>query len=83
LLGAINELIDSSDRDIPFCGGNCMNTMAINGSAPNLLEYSKGSFKRSLAFNATVVPDAGHGLNFNKNAAYTYTAMIDFIKSSI
>lgn len=72
-----------TDRDIPFCGGNCMNTMAINGRAPNLIEYSKNSFKKASAFNATVVPKAGHGLNFNSNAPEAYTAITDFIKAHL
>ncbi|KAG8425970.1 hypothetical protein J3459_008569 [Metarhizium acridum] len=73
----------AADRDIPFCGGNCMNTMAINGSASNLVEYSKGSFKKACAFQATVVPNAGHGLNYNYNAPDVYRAITDFIKANV
>lgn len=72
-----------ADRDIPFCGGNCMNTMAINGSASNLVEYSRDSFKKAAAFQATVVPNAGHGLNYNYNAPNVYRAITDFIKASV
>ncbi|KAF5129786.1 hypothetical protein E5D57_006117 [Metarhizium anisopliae] len=76
-------MIITGDRDIPFCGGNCMNTMAINGSAPNLVEYSRDSFKKASAFQATVVPNAGHGLNYNYNAPDVYRAITDFIKASV
>lgn len=60
-----------------------MNTMAINGSAPNLIEFSKDSFKKATAFNATVVPRAGHGLNYAYTAPQTYKAITDFIKANI
>ncbi|KAH0598446.1 hypothetical protein MHUMG1_03744 [Metarhizium humberi] len=76
-------MIITGDRDIPFCGGNCMNTMAINGSASNLVEYSRDSFKKASAFQATVVPNAGHGLNYNYNAPDVYRAITDFIKASV
>ncbi|GAB0135786.1 hypothetical protein EsDP_00004111 [Epichloe bromicola] len=76
-------MIITGDRDIPFCGGNCMNTMAINGSAPNLIEKSKGSFSKAKVFNATVVPEAGHGLNYGYSAPYTYKAITDFLNANI
>ncbi|QPH02501.1 hypothetical protein C2857_006711 [Epichloe festucae Fl1] len=76
-------MIITGDRDIPFCGGNCMNTMAINGSAPNLIEKSKASFSKAKVFNATVVPEAGHGLNYGYSAPYTYKAITDFLNANI
>lgn len=60
-----------------------MNTMAINGSAPNLIEKSKGSFSKAKVFNATVVPEAGHGLNYGYSAPYTYKAITDFLNANI
>lgn len=60
-----------------------MNTMAINGAAPNLIEFSKDSFKKAAAFNATIIPKAGHGLNYANTAPQTYKAMTDFIKANV
>jgi hypothetical protein len=60
-----------------------MNTMAINGSAPNLIDYSKNNFKKATAFTASIVPDAGHGINLNRNAPEAYKAITDFIKTHV
>ncbi|KAK3179138.1 hypothetical protein K4F52_009384 [Lecanicillium sp. MT-2017a] len=75
--------IITGDRDIPFCGGNCKNTMAINGSAENLLEFSRPMFEQAKAFNATIVPNGGHGLNFGYSHTFTYSAILDFLKAEL
>ncbi|KHN99731.1 uncharacterized protein MAM_02584 [Metarhizium album ARSEF 1941] len=75
-------MVITGDRDIPFCGGNCMDTKAIDDSAANLIEYSRGSFKHASAFQATVVPKAGHGLNYNSNAPDVYRSITDFLKAT-
>ncbi|OAA50370.1 hypothetical protein NOR_00820 [Metarhizium rileyi] len=76
-------MIITGDRDIPFCGGTCSSSEAINDTAPNLLEYSKPNFKKASAFKAVVVPDAGHGLNMNFNAGSTYDSIMDFLKTEL
>ncbi|KAK2616475.1 hypothetical protein QQS21_000517 [Conoideocrella luteorostrata] len=76
-------MIITGDRDIPFCGGNCMNTMAIKDVSANLIEHSKGSFKQASAFQATVIPEAGHGLNFGFSAGNAYKAITDFVKANV
>ena len=45
------------DRDIPFCGGNCLNEQ------PSIPDQVRDSFSNSSDFKAVVVPSAGHGLN--------------------
>ncbi|KND86764.1 hypothetical protein TOPH_08614 [Tolypocladium ophioglossoides CBS 100239] len=76
-------LVITGERDVPFCGGDCNNTMIIHGSAPNLIEMSKISFKKASVFNATIVPGAGHGLNFQYSSVFTYKAILDFLKSHL
>lgn len=56
-----------------------MNTIIINNSAPNLIEMSRQSFTKASAFNATIVPGAGHGLNLQYTASFTYKAILDFL----
>lgn len=67
------------ERDVPFCGGDCLNTVIINNSAPNLIEMSRQSFTKASAFNATIVPGAGHGLNLQYTSSFTYKAILDFL----
>ncbi|OAQ89493.1 catalytic protein [Purpureocillium lilacinum] len=81
-------LIITGDRDVPFCGGDCTNTkplaaMNITEPFPNLLAMSKGSFKKAKAFNATVVPLGGHGLNLGYSAGFTYNAILDFLNAEL
>ncbi|PNY29728.1 Uncharacterized protein TCAP_00355 [Tolypocladium capitatum] len=72
-------LVITGERDVPFCGGDCKNAVIINNSAPNLIEMSRTSFKKASAFNATIVPGAGHSLNFEHTSGATYKAILDFI----
>ncbi|PHH66145.1 hypothetical protein CDD81_208 [Ophiocordyceps australis] len=75
--------IITGERDIPFCGGDCFNTKSIAGSAPNLLETSRSNFANAHNFSATVVPHAGHGLNFQYSCRFTYKAMLDFLQYNL
>ncbi|POR32810.1 Uncharacterized protein TPAR_06992 [Tolypocladium paradoxum] len=76
-------LIITGEKDVPFCGGDCRNTMVIKNSAPNLIEMSKTSFKKASAFNATIVDHAGHGLNLQYSCGFTYKAILDFVRSHL
>lgn len=60
--------------------------MAIKGMAPNatnLLDISKASFTKAKVFNATIVPYAGHGLNFDYSAPTVYNTILDFVGSHL
>jgi hypothetical protein len=46
-----------SDRDLPFCGGNCSTT------TPSIPAKAKESFPNARFFDASIIPEAGHGLN--------------------
>ncbi|KAG5942772.1 hypothetical protein E4U53_007167 [Claviceps sorghi] len=76
-------MIITGDRDIPFCGGNCMATVEDKASAPNLIEQSRDNFKKAKVFNATVVPDVGHALNFGYPARRAFGIIEEFLKTNV
>ncbi|KAI9166545.1 hypothetical protein HJFPF1_02654 [Paramyrothecium foliicola] len=76
-------LIITGEKDIPFCGGNCLGTSAIDNKAPNLIEASAQYFPKASTFNATVVPGAGHGLNIGYSHISTYDDILDFISTNV
>ncbi|KAM3430310.1 hypothetical protein NHJ13734_007801 [Beauveria thailandica] len=74
--------IITGEYDVPFCGGNC--NMAMQGSdASNILTMSEPMFKQAKSFNTTIVPGAGHGLNFGYSHTETYRDMINFLKETL
>ncbi|OAA74553.1 hypothetical protein LEL_08134 [Akanthomyces lecanii RCEF 1005] len=73
--------IITGEYDVPFCGGNC--NMVMTGDAPNILEMSRPMFSKAKTFNATVVPGAGHGLNFGYSHTVTYKGILDFLKQEL
>ncbi|KAG5981195.1 hypothetical protein E4U55_003203 [Claviceps digitariae] len=76
-------MIITGDRDIPFCGGNCMATTQKDASAPNLIEQSMDNFKKAKVFNATVVPDLGHALNYGYPAHRAFGIIGSFLNSNV
>lgn len=60
-----------------------MATGDISNSAPNLIEYSKPMFPEVSAFNATVVPKAGHGLFLGHSAFGAMDSIFDFLEASL
>lgn len=76
-------LIITGDADLPFCGGNCTDTSMLKDmSVANALELSRPNFKEAKSFTATIVPGAGHGLNFGYSHPVTYKGMLDFLKGA-
>ncbi|EJP66739.1 hydrolase, alpha/beta fold family protein [Beauveria bassiana ARSEF 2860] len=74
--------IITGEYDVPFCGGNC--NMPMQGSdASNILTMSEPMFKQAKSFNTTIVPGAGHGLNFGYSHTVTYQDMLDFLKEKL
>ncbi|OAA39558.1 catalytic protein [Beauveria brongniartii RCEF 3172] len=74
--------IITGEYDVPFCGGNC--NMPMQGSdASNILTMSEPMFKQAKSFNTTIVPGAGHGLNFGYSHTETYRDMINFLKETL
>lgn len=52
-----NSDIAIIERDVPFCGGNCIT------SDPSIPAMVRQYFTNPSYFDAFVVPGAGHGLN--------------------
>ncbi|KAF7559040.1 hypothetical protein G7046_g5099 [Stylonectria norvegica] len=72
-------LIITGEHDIPFCGGNCFATESVNASLHSLLDISKPMFPKASVFNTSVVPGAGHGLNYQYSHTFTYNTILNFL----
>ncbi|KAH7329470.1 Alpha/Beta hydrolase protein [Stachybotrys elegans] len=73
----------TGEHDTPFCGGNCYGTSVINDRAANLVQDMATAFPNASAFNATVVPGAGHGLNFGYSHALAYDTILSFLENHV
>lgn len=71
-----------TDRDLPFCGGNCTDITAIQGAYPDLIAASKPSFPNA-TFSSVVVPNGGHGLNLGFSAKSAYDSIFKFLETSL
>ncbi|WJG34912.1 Alpha/Beta hydrolase protein [Fusarium oxysporum Fo47] len=71
--------IVTGSRDVPFCGDNCYSTGSVDPKLPSLLDISRQFFTQASRFNTTVVPGAGHGLNFGYSHTVTYDAILEFL----
>ncbi|XXG98410.1 uracil permease [Hypoxylon texense] len=67
----------TGERDIPFCGGNCL------VSEPSLPAQTRPYFPNASFFEAIVVSGAGHGLNLGLSAPSTYASILDFFDKNI
>lgn len=69
-------LIITGSHDLPFCGGDCLNTGGVTASIP---AQGKMAFPKSKAFEAYVQPETGHGLNMHYNATGGYDYIVGFL----
>jgi pimeloyl-ACP methyl ester carboxylesterase len=76
-------MIITGDRDVPFCGGNCMGTAVIDNKFDSLIQASEPMFPNVSVFNATVVPKAGHGLHYGYSAPGAFATMLDFLNAQV
>ncbi|KAH7170033.1 Alpha/Beta hydrolase protein [Dactylonectria macrodidyma] len=72
-------MVITGERDLPFCGSDCYATDSVDSNLPSLLDASKAFFPSASRFNATVVPGAGHGLNYGYSHTFTFNAILDFL----
>jgi pimeloyl-ACP methyl ester carboxylesterase len=72
-------LIITGGRDVPFCGGDC--TITGDPSLPNIPSSSIPNFPNTKA-EVVIVPEAGHGLNLEYSAPYTYSTMLEFLSAA-
>ncbi|KAI2472994.1 Alpha/Beta hydrolase protein [Annulohypoxylon bovei var. microspora] len=70
-------LVITGARDVPFCGGNCDST------TPPIPDQSGPYFNNTNSFDAIVVPNTGHSLNFEYSAGTTYASINDFIDQNV
>lgn len=62
-------LVVTGGRDIPYCGGDCLITG--NPALASIPTAVSKNFANAKAFNATIIPGAGHGLNLVSNSKKT------------
>ncbi|KAF7551174.1 hypothetical protein G7Z17_g5191 [Cylindrodendrum hubeiense] len=72
-------LVITGEHDLPFCGSDCYATDSLDGTLPSLLDASKEYFPHASRFNTSVVPGAGHGLNYGYSHTFTFNSMLDFL----
>ncbi|QDS74961.1 hypothetical protein FKW77_004889 [Venturia effusa] len=70
-------LVIIGERDIPFCGGDCIITG--NPALPNLVAQSKPMLPKVKDFTGVIVPGAGHGLNLEYSHPLTYSTILDYL----
>ncbi|KAK5131346.1 hypothetical protein LTR08_001012 [Meristemomyces frigidus] len=67
-------LIITGNRDIPYCGGNCLapptGYTSIPATSVNYLPNAK--------LSVVIVPNAGHGLNLEYSHVFTYDTMNNY-----
>nr|POF23959.1 hypothetical protein CFP56_54895 [Quercus suber] len=78
--GSVNNfagptLIITGERDIPYCGGNCL---APPTGYANIPAAAVKTLPKASPFQVTIVPNAGHGLNLEYSHPYTYGTINNF-----
>ncbi|KAK5010881.1 hypothetical protein LTR28_007177 [Elasticomyces elasticus] len=79
-VGSINNfagptLIITGNRDIPYCGGNCLAPPTGYSSIP---ATSVNFIPNAKAFEVVIVPNAGHGLNLEYSHPFTYATINNY-----
>ena len=73
---AVPVVIVTGGRDLPFCGGDCL---ATGGALPNIPSSSQPNFPNAKAFEADIIPGAGHALNLEYSHPSTYQTIVNFL----
>jgi pimeloyl-ACP methyl ester carboxylesterase len=71
-------LIITGSNDVPFCGGDCLNTGGASDSIP---AAAKPAFPSAKAFSTVIQPNTAHGLNLHYNAPAGYKEIADFLEN--
>ncbi|KAK5111813.1 hypothetical protein LTR62_004733 [Meristemomyces frigidus] len=72
-------LIITGERDLPYCGGNCLAPPTGFTSIP---AQALTFFPNTTAKEAVIVPRAGHGLNLEYSHPFTYKTINDYFVSN-
>ena len=78
-VAAVPFLIVTGERDLPYCGGDCLNT---GGTLPNIPSSSQQYIPNASPFQVFIVPGAGHGLNLQYTHPTTYSTINSFLASN-
>lgn len=70
----------NGDADLPFCGGDCLNTGMPN--VTNLGQTVSMAFPKASSFESYVQPNAGHGINTHYNATGAYEVILSFLSEA-
>lgn len=68
-------LIITGERDVPYCGGNCLAPPTGYDSIPAAAQKNIADAE---PFKVVIVPGAGHGLNLEYSHGFTYRTINDF-----
>lgn len=72
-------LVITGERDVPYCGGDC--TRNVPEGYSSIPAAAQESFPNT-QIDTVIVPDAGHGLNFEYSHEYTYAQISDFLSAN-
>ena len=72
-------LIITGERDVPFCGGSCLNGAPEGSSIP---AQAQKTFTGT-TISTVIVPGAGHGLNLEYSHPFTYKSINDFFVEKV
>ncbi|KAM0708336.1 hypothetical protein Q7P35_004987 [Cladosporium inversicolor] len=72
-------LIITGERDVPFCGGSCLNGAPEASSIPT---QAQKTFTGT-TISTVIVPGAGHGLNLEYSHHFTYKSINDFFVEKV
>ncbi|GKT56797.1 alpha/beta-hydrolase [Colletotrichum tofieldiae] len=70
-------LVITGEKDLPFCGGNCLATG--NPELPSIPAAAAEVLKNASPFEAYIVPDAGHGLTLSYSHVEVTGKIQDFL----
>lgn len=70
-------LVIDGDSDLPYCGGDCVNTG--NPSLPNLGAAVSKNFPKAKSFESYTQPNTGHGINFHYNSTAAYVVIQNWL----
>lgn len=73
-------LVITGERDTPYCGGDCLATG--NPALASIPAASQMFLPNVAAFEAFVVPGAGHGLNLQYTHTLTYQTIFGFLSQN-
>ncbi|CAE6415564.1 unnamed protein product [Rhizoctonia solani] len=75
-------LVVTGEKDIIFCGGNCMQK-PTQGSGNNLLDDTKIFYPKAASFSTHVPPGAGHALFAHYGTDQVISHILDWAKKTV